>query len=86
MELVTLLFGPAADAAGADRIMLSLPEQATVADALAAIASQYPALAFAVESSGSAGGRLAVNHEYAAADRRLAPGDEVAVISLVSGG
>lgn len=83
MEIETLLFGPAADAAGADRITLSLPERATVGDALAAIGREYPVLAPAVEGSG---GRLAVNHEYAPADRTLAPGDEVALISLVSGG
>lgn len=83
MEIETLLFGPAADAAGADRITLSLPERATVGDALAAIGRDYPALAPAVQG---AGGRLAVNHEYAGADHPLAPGDEVALISLVSGG
>jgi molybdopterin converting factor small subunit len=86
MEIETLLFGPAADAAGADRITLALPEEATVADALAAIARQYPVLAAAVEGGGGGGGRLAVNHEYAPAHRRLAPTDEVALISLVSGG
>lgn len=84
MEIHTLLFGPAADAAGADHITLSLPERATVSDALAAIAVQHPALAFAVKDG--RGARLAVNHQYAPADRPLAPTDEVALISLVSGG
>ncbi|MFG0286053.1 MAG: MoaD/ThiS family protein [Phycisphaerales bacterium JB039] len=81
MEIETLLFGPAVDAAGTDRVTITLPERATAAEALAALAEQHPRLAQMVGF-----GRLAVNHEYAAPDQRLTPMDEVALISLVSGG
>jgi molybdopterin converting factor subunit 1 len=81
MRLEVLLFGPARDLAGGERIDLDLPEDATVAMAAEALAERCPPLAPALSSV-----RFAVNRTFAEADRQLRPGDELAVIPPVSGG
>lgn len=81
MEIDVLLFGPASDAAGADRVRLSLHEGCSAADALAILAERQPRLRPFVEC-----GRLAVNHAFAPPATLLRPGDEVALIAMVSGG
>jgi molybdopterin synthase catalytic subunit len=75
------LFAILRERAGTDRVELELPEAATVADALRALA-RVPGLA--ALASGSA--RLAVNREYATSDTVLNPSDELALIPPVSGG
>jgi molybdopterin converting factor subunit 1 len=74
------LFAGLRERAGTDRIELELPEEARVADVLAAMA-------------GTAVGALrprecvvAVNREYAGVDEPVRAGDEVALVPPVSGG
>ena len=70
------LFAALRDRAGTDRLELELPDGARVADALAAVDGLADGLPLV----------LAVNREYAARDRVLEPGDELAVVPPVSGG
>jgi len=88
MQVEVLLFGPAAMAAGADRVTVSMPERptggtdsATARDITAALIEQHPALRFALSAP-----RLAVNQKFASPDTVVRPGDEVALITLVGGG
>ncbi len=76
-----LLFGPAARAAGAATARVRVPDPATVRGVLQALAAQRPEIAFALP-----GARLAVNHAFVPADATVRPGDEVALIAMVSGG
>jgi molybdopterin synthase catalytic subunit len=78
MKHTVRLFGPARDAAGACEAEV---EGATVAEVLAGLAERFPALREMLAVSA-----VAVNCEYAQADRALSPGDEIAVIPPVSGG
>ena len=76
-----LLFGPAARAAGSATARVRVPDPATVRGVLQALAAQRPEIAFALP-----GARLAVNHAFVPADATVRPGDEVALIAMVSGG
>lgn len=81
MATITIrYFGPARDAAGTPFEKLDTVEGATVCDVAGLIAERHPRL------GATAGVRLAVNRSYAAPDRVLADGDEIAVIPPVSGG
>jgi MoaE-MoaD fusion protein len=82
MRVEVKLFAMLRERAGADSIELDLPEAATVADAVRALAA-------APELTGLGGRmpvRIAVNREYATDDTSVAPGDELAAIPPVSGG
>jgi len=82
MRVEVRLFAMVRERAGAPTLELELEEGATVADAVAALRLQ-PAL------SGAGAGlpfRLAVNREYAPDTQPLVAGDELAVITPVSGG
>ncbi|QDT67492.1 ThiS family protein [Planctomycetes bacterium MalM25] len=82
MEVTVLLFGPQADLAGARELRLDTPrDRPTAGEVLSAIGVAAPALTGSLNVS-----RLAVNHEFVAADRPISPGDEVALIGMVSGG
>lgn len=82
MRVDVLLFGPLADAAGADRVRVDLPnDQATANGVLAALHEAHPAL-----RSGLGGCRLAVNHAFAQGPTPIRESDEVALIGLISGG
>jgi molybdopterin synthase catalytic subunit len=76
------LFAILRERAGTDRVQLSLSPQATVADALSALAELEP-LCELLERLPV---RLAVNRDYATSETELAPGDELALIPPVSGG
>jgi MoaE-MoaD fusion protein len=76
------LFAILRDRAGRDSIELSLPDGATVADALRAL-SETPGLADPLERLTV---RMAVNRDYADPDTTLASGDELALVPPVSGG
>ena len=76
MRIRVLLFGPLAEAAGADTILLELPDGATVGDVPGSVDGVNGGRSFA----------FAVNASYAPADRPLEDGDEVALIPPVSGG
>lgn len=82
MRLSVRLFAILRERAGADAVEVLLAEDATAADALAALRAE-PRLAEVLERMPA---RLAVNREYAQADTPLAPGDELAAIPPISGG
>jgi MoaE-MoaD fusion protein len=76
MKVTVRLFAILRERAGSDRLELELPEGALVSDALAEVDDLAGGLRLV----------MAVNREYAAADHRLEPGDELALIPPVSGG
>jgi molybdopterin synthase catalytic subunit/molybdopterin converting factor small subunit len=76
MQVTIRLFAGLRERAGAGEVALELPDGARVADALAALRELTAGVPVV----------LAVNREYAAEDRELATGDEVALIPPVSGG
>jgi molybdopterin converting factor small subunit len=81
VKVDVLLFGAAAQAAGADRVPVVLERAGAAKDVLAALAVQHPGLARMLSSA-----RLAVNYSFAAADMPIGEGDEVALIAMVGGG
>jgi molybdopterin converting factor subunit 1 len=76
-----LLFGPAREAAGSDRVLVRVEGTATAAVVLAALERTHPALAPLLPRA-----RVAVNRRYVDADSPVAPGDEIAIIPPVGGG
>jgi len=76
MEVTVRLFAMLRERAGASEVVLDLPEGARVADALAELDGLADGLPLV----------MAVNREYADAERALDPGDELALIPPVSGG
>lgn len=75
-----LLFGITRDLAGQSTVRIPLNENDRVADLLAYLHQQFPALA------GIRSLLIAVNGEYAEADQVLNRTDEIALIPPVSGG
>lgn len=75
------LFGAEASAAGARVVRVEMEEGATCEEVMAGVGCACAALRPML-----AGCRLAVNHEFAAAGRRIGAGDEVALIGVVAGG
>jgi len=82
MTVRVRLFALLRELAGSDSVEVELAEGATVAEAIEALAG-LPPLA---EALARLPVRMAVNREYAAAETRLGPGDELALIPPVSGG
>lgn len=82
MNVRVRLFAILRERAGRDAVEVELPEGATVAEALAALA-RLPGLAEPIERMPV---RMAVNREYADAGTRLAADDELALIPPISGG
>ena len=76
-----LLFGAAADQAETRQTELPVDDGATLGDLWSALANRYPGLTPMRESLA-----FAVNGEYARAEAKVSPGDEVAVLPPVSGG
>lgn len=81
MTITVQLFGMQARLADTRALRLDLPDQADCRAALERLAADCPALSESIAAS-----RLAVNHRYAEPDQRLLPGDEVALIGMISGG
>jgi len=83
MKIRVLLFGPYADAVGADALTVAFPErnEVTTPEILAALRREAPSIAAALPSA-----RLAVNERFADFEQRVSESDEVALIGLVSGG
>jgi molybdopterin converting factor subunit 1 len=81
MRVTLLYFAAARERAGIPRETIELREGATAADARDAACASHPALRALAERL-----RLAVDQEFAAEDRPLRDGSEVAFIPPVSGG
>lgn len=81
MQVRVLFFGRLRELLGRSSDSLSLPDGAILGDVLAHYAQAAPQLKKFVPSLA-----LSINSEYAAADERLADGDEVALLPPVSGG
>jgi molybdopterin converting factor subunit 1 len=81
MHLRVLLFAGLRERLRRDSVDLELPAGASVRDLLAALATLAPDLSASLGVC-----RVAVNHEFVAADHVIVAGDEVAVIPPVSGG
>jgi molybdopterin synthase catalytic subunit len=81
MRVTMLYFAAARERAGVPSEALELPDGATVAQALAAACERHPGLqAIATKL------RVAVDEDFAAPDRKLRDGAEIALIPPVSGG
>jgi molybdopterin converting factor small subunit len=81
MEVAIRLFARARDLAGAERVRLELPEDATVGELRWRLARAYPALASLVERSA-----IAVADEFAGDTFTVPLNAEVALVPPVSGG
>jgi len=82
MEIHVKLFGPMSRAAGARQVAVTIDAaQATCAALRQKLAESQPALAPMLPAC-----RFAVNHQLAAEHQSVGPGDEVALVGLVSGG
>lgn len=81
MMVEVKLFGPQAALAETSSIPVALERPATCANLRAKLAEIEPRLARSLVHS-----RLAVNHEFAAEEREVRDGDEVALIGMVAGG
>lgn len=81
MKVCVLLFAGLREAVGQKQLFLELPEDATLAELMAQLGAEHPAVA-------AYRGRLviSVNAERAALDQVLRAGDEVALLPPVSGG
>ena len=80
MRVSVRLFAGLRERAGTDRIEVELPDPASVADVLAAMASTPVGAIRPRECV------VAVNREYADADEPVRAGDEIALVPPVSGG
>jgi len=80
IEITVRMFAFQAEHAGGGRRKLTLPQGATVGDAVAQLRAELPGLPWA------AGTLVAVNQGYASLAETLHAGDELAVIPPVSGG
>ena len=81
IEVRVVLFSVLRELVGSSEIALKLPAPARGEDVVGRLAAEYPAL----RSYGSVT-RLAVNEVYASPSTALRDGDEVALITPVSGG
>lgn len=82
MQINVQLFGPQAALAGTRSVEVEVDSaEPTAADVLAKLNDAAPEIADSLRTS-----RLAVNHEFATGSTPITPGDEVALIGMVSGG
>lgn len=81
MRVRVLLFGAEADAMGRRDVSVEVGDAPTCRDLRDRLAREHPALSRFLPAA-----RFAVNCEFAAPDRAIGSGDEVALIGLVSGG
>lgn len=81
MKVTVKLFAAARDAAGQGELVVDLEEGATAADLFQKLVGEFPKLRALAPFL-----LLAINREYAARDRALSSGDEIAFIPPVSGG
>jgi molybdopterin converting factor subunit 1 len=75
------LFAGVRERIGSDVVSVNLQVSATVAELRSTLATAHPEASGLITRSA-----VAVNGEYAAADHRVSPADEIALIPPVSGG
>jgi len=80
-QFTILLFGPAAKAIEADRVFVDGAGSCKGEELKSRIIRQHPSLEQYFQV-----GRLAVNHGFIAEDTLIDPSDEIALITMVSGG
>lgn len=81
MHVTIRLFARLRELAGTDRLNRELPDNASIADLLDALQSEFPRLTEAIPRT-----IISVNKEFAGPQTRLRDGDEVAFFPPVSGG
>jgi molybdopterin synthase catalytic subunit len=81
MQIVVRLFGNEARVIGARQVQAFAREGITARELRWNIADQFPEHRALIEAC-----RVAVNHDFAADEAVIQPGDEVALIGSVSGG
>lgn len=81
MDVRVRLFGPEARLLGVPEVIVSLGPGSTLSTLRASLAARYDGLHQSLTHA-----RFAVNHEFAPDSHVVRPGDEVALIGLVSGG
>ncbi|MBS10985.1 MAG: molybdopterin converting factor subunit 1 [Gemmatimonadetes bacterium] len=81
MTLRVLLFAQCSDIVGSRKVDLDLPDGSTVQDLMDHFSAKYPPMKKLDRSI-----MLSVNQEYVEREQLLKDGDEVAVITPVSGG
>ena len=79
--VTVLLFGPAREAAGAERVEIEVFADTTAGSVLEALVDRFPVMAAWIPRA-----RVAVNRAYVAPDTPVDPADEIAVIPPVGGG
>ncbi len=80
-EVKVLLFGAAADRAGARQVEVPVNGETTLEELWSILMDQYPGLAPMRDTLA-----FAINGEYARIEDAVSAGDEVAVLPPVSGG
>jgi len=81
MQVRVLFFGMLKDLAGREGKSLSLPDDATLSDALSHLGREIAGLEVLLPSIA-----VSINQEYAGPECQLSPGDEIALLPPVSGG
>jgi molybdopterin converting factor subunit 1 len=81
MNLRLRYFASLRETTGKNEESLTLPDEATVADACALLIERYPRLQQLMERAA-----CAVNHRYVSAETVLREGDEVVFIPPIGGG
>lgn len=81
MQIEVLMFAAAREAAGSEKILLEVAEEATAGDLMRAIGVQLPGIAPLLPAC-----RLAIDNQYVSADAGLSSSCEIALIPPVSGG
>ena len=81
MQIIITLFALLREKAGTETVLLDVPPQARLSQAVAQLLQQYPALTPYMERV-----RYARHMEFAEMDSLLTEGDEIALIPPVSGG
>lgn len=81
MRIQLLLFATVKEKVGQSRLSFDLPDSATVAEAKAALARDYPAATANIETA-----IAAINEEFCQSDALLSDGDTLALFPPVSGG
>ncbi len=80
-EVKVLLFGAAADRAGARQIQVPVGDRMTLGELWPVLTERHPGLTDMRDTLA-----FAINGEYARMNDMVSPGDEVAVLPPVSGG